>query len=228
MNNDLASSAGKNRHLSNKNDEIVAQPIYGSKAGEDADIEIDLKGLFNILLRRKLTILLITLLIMTVALVRTLMIQPIYRASTTLQVSPATKVLNYDVEADGGAARTRDFYSTQFQILKSRALAKRTIDSMGLEGSLQGERLAKPFFAETISGLKSAFFGDEDVDLEGADSDVVMPMSKVGSPPVERHIIANLTVSPVRNSQIISLSYDSPDPQLAANIINSIAANILS
>ena len=196
---------------------------------DDADDEIDLKELFSVVMRRKGTILLIALLTFVAALVVTLMMKPVYRASTTLQVSPeSAKVLKYDVEAEGGTSNARDFYTTQFEIIKSRALAKRTMEAMGLESVLRGDKLAKPFFTETIDGLKSLFSGSNEDELSDENEFTeVAAESRVGEAPLEDRIIAMLTVSPVKNSQIVKLSYDSTDPQLAANVANSIAENYI-
>ena len=221
----------QNHHVRTQGDEIIVRPGYGSNREEEVD-EVDLKELFSVLMRRKGTILLIALLTFIASLVVTLMMQPIYRANTTLQVNPEeTKVLKYDVEAEGGSTNSRDFYQTQFEILKSRALAKRTMEGMGLEDVLRGDQLAKPFFAETIDGLMSLFKGSSDEDtatdnfaLGDEDSSVTPRMGEV---PLENRLIDNLTVAPVKNSQIIKLSYDSTDPQLAANVANSIAANYI-
>ena len=233
MNNVIADTP-QNRHISTQSDELVVRPGYGANR-EEADDEIDLKELFSVLMRRKGTILLIALLTFVAALVVTLMMQPVYRANTTLQVNPEeTKVLKYDVEAEGGSTNSRDFYQTQFEILKSRALAKRTMEGMGLEGVLRGDQIAKPFFAETIDGLKSLFMGSSDddeatdeFDFQDERSEDSSAKSRMGEVPLENRLIANLTVAPVKNSQIIKLSYDSTDPQLAANVANSIAANYI-
>ena len=228
--NNVALEVGDNRQIKDRNDEIMVRPEYGSRVIDDNDGEIDLKELFSVILRRKGTIVLIAMLTFIAALVITLMMKPIYRASTTLQVSPeSTKVLNYDVDADGGSTNSRDFYTTQFEILKSRSLAKRTMEGMGLESVLSGDQLTKPFFSETIEGIKSLFFGgnndDSPLNEDGFDQEEVG--STVGKAPLENRLIAMLTVSPVRNSEIVKLSYDSTDPQLAANVVNSIAANYI-
>ena len=232
--NNVITDTPQNRHIRKHGDETILRTGYGVNREEEVDDEIDLKELFSVLMRRKGTILLIALLTFIASLVVTLMMQPIYRANTTLQVSPEDiKVLKYDVEAEGGSTNSRDFYQTQFEILKSRALAKRTMEGMGLEGVLQGNQLAKPFFAETISGLKSLFMGgNEDTTkdefaLLNESSDNLSAKSRIGEVPLENRLIANLTVAPVSNSQIIKLSYDSTDPQLAANVANSIAANYI-
>ena len=228
--NSVATELGENRQIRKNNHEIVMGSDYGSRVRDNDDVEIDLKELFTVILRRKGTIFLIALLTFIAALVITLMMKPIYRASTTLQVSPeSTKVLNYDVDADGGSTNARDFYSTQFEILKSRSLAKRTMEGMGLERILAGDQLAKPFFLETFEGIKSLFFGDGEADsfLENDEFDEVRLESSVGKVPLENRLIAMLTVSPVKNSEIVKLSYDSNDPQLAANVVNSIASNYI-
>lgn len=210
-----------------RNEQVLAAQGYGRDPREDAeDDEIDLRELFAVLRRRKGTILLIALLTFIVALVTTLMMKPIYRASATLQVDLATaKVLNYDVEANSSqASNAKDFYQTQFEILQSRALAKRTIESMGLEGILRGDQLAKPFYADTIDGIKGLFSSKPDPDIEGGATENAVV---VGSSPLEDRLIASLTVSPVKNSQIVKISYDSDNPELAANIVNAIADNYI-
>lgn len=212
-------------------EQLVMPHQYGQFASqkEEADDEIDLRELFGVVMRRKGTIALIALLTFIAALVATLMMKPIYRASTTLQIAPETaKVLDFDVEAESGrqAVNTKDFYQTQYEILKSRALAKDVIEKEGLERYFQGDQLAKPFFTETLDGLKSVFFGSndteeyEDFTLE---EEVTATTSSLGKRPLEDRLIANLTISPVKNSQIVKLSYDSTDPQLAQKIVNTIA-----
>ena len=228
--NGVSSGANDNRLIRNSNDEIMVRPDYGPGRRDNEDDEIDLKELFSVILRRKGTILLITLLTFIAALVITLMMKPIYRASTTLQVSPEfTKVLNYDVDADGGSTNSRDFYSTQFEILKSRSLAKRTMEGMGLESVLEGEQLTKQFFTETIDGLKSLFFSSKQHEPSLIDDDFTQAKSEsnLGKAPLENRLIDMLTVSPVKNSEIVKLSFDSTDPQLAANVVNSFAANYI-
>ena len=227
--NTFITDVESSRLIKSGNDGILAHSGY-SVDGKDDDDEIDIKELFSVILRRKGTIVLVAMLTFIAALVITLMMKPIYRATTTLQVSAeSTKVLNYDVDADGGASNSRDFYSTQFEILKSRSLAKRTMEGMGLESVLAGDKLAKPFFSETVEGIKSLFSGSEEKDsvLEPDEFDQDEVGSAIGKAPLENRLIAMLSVSPVKNSEIVKLSYDSTDPQLAANVVNSVAANYI-
>ena len=221
------------KRLRPSNEQLVSPAGYVTERphSNDDDDEIDLRELFGVIMRRKGTIILIALLTFTAALVVTLMMKPIYRANTTLQIDmEGTKVLSYDVEADSRAANSKDFYQTQFEILKSRALAKRTMEEMGVESLFRGDQLTKPFFTETLDGLKSLFFGDSEKvgdELYFEEDQGETLSSRVGQAPLEDNLIRNLTVSPVKNSQIVKLSYDSTDPELAANIVNSIAGNYI-
>lgn len=222
---------GEDKFPARPNEQVLMARGYASDSREDDDDEIDLRELLLVLRRRKGTIILIAMLTFIVALVATMMMKPIYLASTTLQVEvDKPRVLNYDVEANGGqTVNSKDFYQTQFEILKSRALARRTIDSMGLEPVLRGDKLEKPFYADMLDDAKQWLLstikmeGDTTAETVAVEEEVI-----VGAAPLEDRLIANLTVSPVKNSQIIRLSYESDKPELAANIVNAIADNYIA
>ncbi|PID45475.1 MAG: hypothetical protein CSB47_08720 [Proteobacteria bacterium] len=225
------------KQIASRQEQVISPQVYEGK-DDDSDDEIDLRELFAVLMRRKGTIILIALLTFVAALVSTLMMKPVYRATATLQIQPeTTKVLEFDVEAEGQQVNTRDFYQTQFEILKSRALAKMTMEQMQLESLFRGDQFSKPFFAEAMEGLKYLFFADDATTEEGLELDEEGDLaeaieedtgSRVGQRPLEDGLIAGLTVSPVKNSQIVKLSYDSTDPQLAANVVNTMAENYIA
>lgn len=195
---------------------------YHLQNDEKDDDEIDLRELWSVLKRRKGTILLIALLVFIGTLIVTLMQTPIYRASVTLQINTeSAKVLDYDVEAtDARPVNDKDFYQTQYELLKSRTLARKTIDALSLESTLKEEELAKPFFADTMGEIKKLFIGE-------TPTEQTSQKIQLGQYPLEAKFLDNLTVSPVKNSRIVTVSYDSEDPQLAATITNSLANNFI-
>ena len=204
---------------------VVGQGYSSNKHKEDEGDEIDLRELLGVLLRRKGTILLIAILIFIAAFLITMMTTPIYRAKTTLQVDmDQSNVLGYDIDADGAKTNSYsdEFYETQFQILKSRALATRTVDSMGLAQKTTSKVPKKTFFTEMISSAKELAFGN-------AEDKVAVFQEEVDSSKVwEGRLMANLNVSQIKYSQILDLSYDSSDPELAANIVNAVAENYIA
>lgn len=208
------------RHSDQANMLLAAQ---NERDNERDDDEIDLRALWTTLKHRKGTIALIATLIFLGTLIATLMMTPIYRASVTLQIDTEDKkVLDFDVEASNRAVDSKDFYQTQYELLKSRTLARMTIDDLSLEASLKGEELAKPFFAETVDGIKKSIYGEEEETEENVNSP-----GKLGEYPVEDKFLAALTVTPVKNSRIVTISYDHVDPQMATTIANSMADNFI-
>lgn len=218
----------QNKSITKTEENSVIRAYNDNDRFEDDDDEIDLRELWSVLIRRKGTILLITFLVFLAALVATLMMQPIYRATTTIQIKPETTVLDYDVEAQGQRSiNDKDFYQTQYELLKSRNLAQRTIDELGLEPRLRGEQVGQAYFADSLSSF-TTMFSPANPNQEELDSFDNSEASEAGEAPLEDKFLANLSVSPVKNSQIITLHYDDTNPELAADIINALADNFIN
>ena len=65
------------------------------------------------------------------ALVFTLLATPSYRAGTTLQIERDTmKVVSFEAIEPTESPLDRDFYQTQYELLKSESLAKRVIEDL--------------------------------------------------------------------------------------------------
>ena len=156
------------------------------------------------------------------------MMTPIYRASATLQINPEdTKVLEYDVETNNPNTSGKDFYQTQYELLKSNTLANRVIEQLGLESALQDTKLAKPFFAEQLDNLR-ALLQPEKPQADGNEEKIITDAASLtGERPLSVNFLANLSVAPVKNSQIVTIHYDDPNPQKAANIANAVADNFI-
>lgn len=204
-----------------------------NRQDDNDDDEIDLRELWSVIKRRKGTIFLIFVLVSLISLLVTLSMTPIYRASVTLEINTEEKrVLDYDVEA--GAQRptdNKDFYQTQYELLKSRSLADRVINTMGLESRLKGEELARPFYADTLETVKSWFtpLADTAADAATSKDDASTDMAaKRGERPLSSVFLANVTVAPVKNSRIVTVHYDDPDPEMAALVVNTLADSYIN
>lgn len=206
----------------------VAHPYgYKNDRTDDEDDEIDLRELWQVIVRRKWLILSIALLVFILTLAITLLMTPIYRASTTLQIDPENQnVLKYDIQAQTQAAavNTKDFYQTQYELLKSSTLANRVIEQLDLASTLKGDQLAKPFFTEQLDKFKASFSSDSAANTaENADE----VSSAIGERPLSEFFLENISIDPVKNSQIVTVHYDDANPQLASNVANSIADNFI-
>ncbi len=104
------------------------------------------------LVRRKHMILLVIAITLLLALLFTLFSKPLYRATTTLHIErESSKVANLDAMLGSGDIRdTRDFYQTQFELIRSRALATQVIKERNLADKLSSTSLIGQLKAQFI------------------------------------------------------------------------------
>ena len=112
--------------------ELMATQV---EAGARTDDRIDLKTIWRALVRRKRTILGVTALCTLAAGVYTLQMTPQYKSSALLQIDRAAQKVvgfNAEVEVDEGPLADQLQLRTQIELMKSRSLAERVIDELGL------------------------------------------------------------------------------------------------
>ncbi|WP_456380781.1 GumC family protein [Thiolapillus sp.] len=198
-------------------DEERELSLYNRLQGSDFGDEEgrNLKDYWIVIVRHKFTIILFTLVALVASAIATSLQTPIYRSSVKLQIDrEAARVVNFEGVTPREAAYSYDFYETQYQLLKSRGLAKRVVEQLGLESSDQFRAEERPsFFRE----LKS-FFSSESPGSETGTG---------GAKGLEHLLLANLTVSPIKNSRLVVVSYDSPNPELAAKVVNALAKSFI-
>jgi len=115
-----------------------------------------------------------------------------------------------------------DYYQTQYKILQSRALARRTIDALQLWNH---PRFAAPAATgprpdRLIDAPKRwvrAIFGSAK-ELQPPLPDETRAQSAI----IDR-FLGDLSVTPIRNSRLVDVKYESPEAQLSATIANALA-----
>lgn len=149
--------------------------------------------------------------VVLVTLIQSFLATPLYRSTVTAQIerqSPDILNIRELASFDSSWAAYSDFYETQFKILSSDAVARKTVERLGL--------VMHPLFETKASG--PSIFTRVRALFPGA---VVKPSGD----PVEAaaaRVRARLEVEPVRNSHLVRVSWVSPDPVLAAEIANSV------
>ena len=101
------------------------------------DEDVDLLAYWQILMKRRWLVLGLLACALAMALLVTLLTPPVYRATATVQIDREAMQIVLMEGVTTEAAAGGDFYETQFQLLKSRALAERVADSLHLAGSPQ-------------------------------------------------------------------------------------------
>ena len=146
---------------------------------------------------------------MIVATAATLMMTPIYTASTTIQIDrEAVRVLaTEDIAPRENTAYGQEFFETQYGLLRSVSLAERVVDSLGLA--------ANDSFIEQMGATPPARRGTV-AEQNARRRDVAVGLVR-----------SSLTVTPVRGSRLVKISVDSPAPNLSAQLVNSFAENFI-
>ena len=105
-------------------------------AAEPEDDALNIQDLLRIVWKHKWMVLALTLLLGLAAVIQSLRGTPMYQASTMLQIErTAQRVVAFGEDVDAN----RDYWDdgtmlqTQIELLKSRALAERVVDAMGLD-----------------------------------------------------------------------------------------------
>src|SRR6478672_1827814 len=139
----------------------------------------------------------------------TLLMTPIYTAQATLQIDrEAARVFNTEeVLPNEGLVQGEEFFQTQYGLLRSRSLAERVIQSLGL--------------ATSDASLEA--IGVEPPPAEGT----AVERSASRRAAALEALQENLSVSPVRGSRLVAVGYNNPDPVVAARIANGFAENFI-
>ena len=170
-----------------------------------------LREYWDIILRRRWTVLTCFAIVLVAVMTATFLMTKIYRATLTLQIdqqeSKAMVLGTAATQSDSGYFDSQNFYQTQYELLKSEALAQRVIEQLNLVVPAQAAAKNKRW----LDVFKKADEASEETAPEEVETGLMSGLPGA------------LTVAPVRNSQLVRVHFDSPDPQMAARIANEIA-----
>ncbi len=176
--------------------------------------QIDLMSYWRILVKRRWTVLGALAIVFVSALVATLLTTPVYRATVSLQIDRDTVRV-----VDVGSTQVEsgydyDFFASQHMLLTSRALAQRVASDLGFTEQSQIDRLRAP---SKFGRLLSVFKRGESEDGEVANDPAVIQAQLTGV------IQGGLKVAPVRDTNLVYVSFDSVDREFAVRAANAVA-----
>lgn len=163
---------------------------------------IDLRKYAAILFKRKWFILLFAALVVAIAAIWTLGQERIYSATCAIVIeAQAPQVLGEIREAvsigSGGYWYNREYYETQYRIIRSREIAERVVERLGLGGDIN------------FLGIDRLPAGEREAALARADAAAIL--------------LGRLFVDPVRDSMVVHLRVEDRDPGRASRIANAVA-----
>lgn len=171
--------------------------------------EIDLSQYWKVIHSRKWGIMGLALLITLIVALIVFSMSPVYKAISTLLIEQQQPKLPSIDELYGLAGKDKQYYLTQMELLKSRKLAEHVIHDLKLDSNQ--EFLPKEGGFHPLSALKSWLSLGDQGDEEDHTLDGVVAAFQ-----------DRLTVSLIKDTQLITLSFEAESPTLAAKVANAL------
>jgi capsular exopolysaccharide synthesis family protein len=196
-------------------------PSYPGGLGNSVTGEPHLLDYVRVLYKRRWIVGTAFTVVMLLVTVYTFTVTPVYQASTKLLIeSDNPNVVSFKEVINEEQAKA-DYYTTQYNILQSRSLARRTIDTVKLWDYEEFAGSNKPGLAQKLAGGVASLLGKTPAVPAAAaipDAGETSAQSKAIDA-----FLKKLTVSPVRNSRIVDVRFESKDPDVAEHIVNALA-----
>jgi capsular exopolysaccharide synthesis family protein len=173
---------------------------------------------WRVIVSRRWVILAILATVVTVTLIYSLKATPIYRATSTVQIDRENpNILSfkdvYELESSAD-----DSLRTQFEVLKSRSLARSVIEDLGLDKYEEfQERSSSDTSNSILQWMQGLLSSKPDQDPNESDR-----LRRV----IDRYL-DRLDVSPVLRARLVNITFDSKDPKLAARVIDAHAKHFV-
>jgi len=184
-----------------------------------SDRDVHLSDYVRVLYKRRWPVLTVWFIVLAATCVYTFTATPIYGARVQILIEKeASNVVSFKQAVEQNQV-TDDYYQTQYRLLQSRALARRTLDALQLWHHPQfgaGAGSSHPSRGLT-AWLLSYFQRDANPPERPAPDETKAQARAIDS------FLGGVTVSPIRNSRLVDVVFESSDPALAANVANGIA-----
>ncbi len=196
---------------------------------------IDLREYWGVIRRHKTSIILISFIAIILATLVVFSMEPVYRSAATLLIeTEGRKVVSIE-EVYTGGQESREYLNTQFEVIKSRALARKVINQLGLlthpyflaEAEIDGyEASFKALVLSLLPETVSAWFVDITDPDENSGAEIDDEEFRVRE--LLEEFSELMSVSPVRNTQLVHISFEATDSKLAALLANTMAQTYIN
>jgi capsular exopolysaccharide synthesis family protein len=231
-----AGSSSRVHHLRPVDRALVPyEPLPYAEPSEDEGL--DLHEIWRIILKHRRTILLFAAIVIVTVATSTLMMRPTYSATAILELSPHDKNIVQFQNVQTYYQDAETFQRTEIEILLSRAVAEAVVQKLDLgahpafNGEIQQRDLRSglnDLFGVLVKPVVSSLRGlvSPHVDAETAAPD--LPGVEEADPEQAKlrglagRLQSGLSVTPIRSSNLLQISFTSFDPKLAAAVANAV------
>ena len=202
----------------NKVDSSAKSLSSQSINNQSIDEIIDLRHYFSVIKKYIWRVGFLASLVALLTAVIALNITPVYRSTATLLIEAQQNKAVSFAEVYGLDSDRKEYYLTQFEILKSRTIAQTVIEKLNLA--------EHPDFISKPSGTR-AFIDNIKASLPFIPKKKIEALSLAEQKEKNLQGLINaftkrLTINPVRKTQLVHISFESSDSALAALVANTV------
>ncbi|HET7562032.1 MAG TPA: polysaccharide biosynthesis tyrosine autokinase [Rhodanobacteraceae bacterium] len=205
--------------------------------------ELDLLAYWRVLVKRRWLILGVIAAVLALAMIKTLMTPPTYRATATLEINRQGMEVMQVQGMQPYSTYDPDFTQTQIQLLQSTSLAQRVAEDLHLPGSNIFKRLKPPSWTQRLRNLvapsqpapvaATVTVADPASGQSSATpADSVPSTSAAAKGPNLRSVTglieSGLTIEPIRNTHLVQIQYTSTVPEFSAEVANAVASGFIA
>jgi polysaccharide biosynthesis transport protein len=152
----------------------------------------------------------------------------IYRASLKLQIdNEQSSILPFKDSAPFTYVPTEEYLKTQFEALTSRTLATRVIQALKLEKDPRFVNRTEPDTVDLLTQrIKKSFSWRTRTEPLPNKAPVNSKYNQTFSS-LSDTVLSSVNVSPIKDSSVVTVSFDARDPSLAADVVNTLAAEYI-
>jgi capsular exopolysaccharide synthesis family protein len=198
-------------------------PAYS--AAPDQPDEVHLLDYWRVIVKRRWTILSCLFAILLLTAIATWKAVPAYRATVRIRIDPEETQTNFlpfpdaqerpDIYID-----SQEYLQSEFKVLESQTLALRVVRALHLDRRTEPAGETAPLARNNILTALRRALGFGEGGSTGAEqaSAEERRLDNLAS-----QVRGGLTITPVRNSRIVDVTFDAGDPKLAAAVANTLA-----
>lgn len=168
----------------------------------EADTFSSLRGYWDILFKRRWEVLTSVLVVLTLVTIYSFKTKPVYRATSRLEIESETPLIQSFKDLYGNMPTDEPFLQTQVKVLESDNLAWQTIEQLRLREN--------PAFYPTAG-----------------EKDEPPPESPAMRVRLTNQFKGSLEVALVRSTHMVEVSFESTDPNLAAQVADALVHNYI-
>lgn len=216
-----------------------------NQKADPEDDSISLKDVLALVLRHKLLLIATTSACLMVALVNTLTTTPVYESAVLMQIDSTTaRIVQFNKDIDPAQESDALMIQTQLELMRSRSLAERVIDDLGLDPTKSGGVVADVSPGAPIGQAPTGQGASKQASTPanaatGWIEKLISSFRTLRTPSVDdqqflgrealiSRVLNSMTVEPVRGSRLVKIKVRNINSAQAARLANGIAQTFIT